>query len=108
MVNKKELFDSFEHFSDNLVGTLSRVEFLKKQINELLEENTRYRLEITQLRERLRHLEEKSVTKKNGKQANEHLFAIYKDGFHVCSHFYGQRRDDNEDCMFCMQIFDRE
>ncbi|MDO4635046.1 MAG: DNA replication initiation control protein YabA [Streptococcus sp.] len=108
MVDKKELFDRFEHFSDNLVETLSNIESLKKQVDELLEENTRYRLEISQLREHLQRIEAKPVTKKTVKQANEHLFAIYKDGFHVCSHFYGQRREDNEDCMFCMQIFDRE
>lgn len=108
MVNKKELFDSFEHFSDNLVETLSSVEFLKKQINELLEENTRYRLEITQLRKHINQIEEKTVEKGTTKHANEHLYAIYQDGFHVCSHFYGQRREDEEDCMFCTQIFDRE
>ncbi|MBU5900646.1 DUF972 family protein, partial [Vibrio cholerae O1] len=33
---------------------------------------------------------------------------IYREGFHVCHDFYGQRREPDEECMFCDELLYRE
>lgn len=38
---KKDLFDAFDGFSQNLMVTLAKIEAIKKQVQDLVEENTR-------------------------------------------------------------------
>ena len=78
-MDKKDLFDVFDGFSQNLMETLAEAEALKKQVQDLVEQNASLRLEN-----------------------------IYEDGFHICTFFYGQRRENNEDCAFCMELLYRE
>ena len=52
-MNKKELFDALDGFSQNLLVTLAEVEAIKKNLKEVIEENTALRLENDKLRERL-------------------------------------------------------
>jgi len=42
------------------------------------------------------------------KHVRESVRRIYKDGFHVCNDFYGQRREQDEECMFCDELLYRE
>ena len=35
------------------------------------------------------------------KHVRENVSRIYDDGFHVCRDFYGQRREQDAECMFC-------
>ena len=44
-MDKKDLFDAFDDFSQNLLVGLSEIETMKKQIQKLLEENTVLRIE---------------------------------------------------------------
>ena len=37
----------------------------------------------------------------------ESVRRIYRDGFHVCNDFYGQRREQDEECMFCDELLYR-
>ncbi|EHI70006.1 DNA replication initiation control protein YabA [Streptococcus ictaluri] len=107
-MNKKELFDAFDGFSQNLMVTLAEIEAMKKQVQSLVEENTVLRLENTKLRERLSQLEHEAPTKNSSKQGKEHLESIYDEGFHICNFFYGQRRENDEECMFCRELLDRK
>ncbi|AAL97188.1 TPA: DNA replication initiation control protein YabA [Streptococcus pyogenes] len=107
-MNKKELFDAFDGFSQNLMVTLAEIEAMKKQVQSLVEENTILRLENTKLRERLSHLEHETVAKNPFKQRKDHLEGIYDEGFHICNFFYGQRRENDEECMFCRELLDRK
>ncbi|QCK42771.1 DNA replication initiation control protein YabA [Streptococcus pyogenes] len=107
-MNKKELFDAFDGFSQNLMVTLAEIEAMKKQVQSLVEENTILRLENTKLRERLSHLEHETVVKNPSKQRKDHLEGIYDEGFHICNFFYGQRRENDEECMFCRELLDRK
>ena len=52
-MNKKELFDALDGFSQNLLVTLAEVEAIKKNLKQVIEENTALRLENDKLRERL-------------------------------------------------------
>ena len=56
-MNKKELFDALDDFSQQLLVTLADVEAIKKNLKSLVEENTALRLENSKLRERLGEVE---------------------------------------------------
>ena len=62
-MNKKELFDALDGFSQNLLVTLAEVEAIKKNLKQVIEENTALRLENDKLRERLGEVEKTSSTK---------------------------------------------
>ncbi|MGQ9411739.1 DNA replication initiation control protein YabA [Streptococcus pluranimalium] len=104
---KKDLFDAFDGFSQNLMVTLAEIEAIKKQVQDLVEENTQLRLENNKLRERLTQVSEQHA-EKNQHQAKQHLDTIYEDGFHICTYCYGQRRENDEQCAFCLELLYRE
>lgn len=108
-MDKKDLFDAFDDFSQNLLVGLSEIETMKKQIQKLLEENTVLRIENGKLRERLSVIEAETETAvKNSKQGRKLLEGIYNDGFHICNTFYGQRRENDEECAFCIELLYRD
>ncbi|MBF0819404.1 DNA replication initiation control protein YabA [Streptococcus acidominimus] len=105
-MDKKEIFDALDGFSQNLLVTLAEVEAIKKHLRGVIEENTDLRLENSKLRERLEKDDrEQTRTANFGK---ENLENIYEDGFHICTFSYGQRRDNDEPCMFCLELLNRE
>jgi len=85
-MDKKELFDALDDFSQQLLVTLADVEAIKKNLKSLVEENTALRLENSKLRERLGEVEADAPVK--AKHVRESVRRIYKDGFHVCNDFY--------------------
>ena len=105
-MNKKELFDALDDFSQQLLATLADVEAIKKNLKSVVEENTALRLENDKLRERIGEEEDSAPAKT--KHVRESVRRIYKDGFHVCNDFYGQRREQDEECMFCDELLFRE
>ncbi len=105
-MDKREIFDSLDNFSQNLMMTLAEVEAIKYSIQGLVEENTSLRLENTKLRERLDQLE-LSTDEVSLQQGAGNLEKIYDDGFHVCTVFYGQRRENDESCAFCLELLYR-
>ena len=107
-MDKREIFDALDDFSQNLLLTLAEVEAIKKNLKSVIEENTVLRLENDKLRERLGEVE-KTGPSKGGGQGRENPERIYLDGFHICTDFYGQRRDnDEEECAFCNELLFRE
>lgn len=104
-MDKKEIFDALEDFSQNILLTLAEVEAIKKHLQGVIDENTALRLENSKLRERLAHEEKEDIKTNVGK---ENLENIYEDGFHICTFSYGQRRDNDEDCMFCLELLNRD
>ena len=89
-MNKKELFDALDGFSQNLLVTLAEVEAIKKNLKEVIEEV------------------EKTSSAKSQHHGRENLQRIYNDGFHICTYSYGQRRENDEECMFCDELLFRE
>jgi len=45
---------------------------------------------------------------KEKKKNRDNLRKLYYDGFHVCTDFYGQRRENDAECMFCDELLFRE
>ena len=84
-MDKKELFDALDDFSQQLLVTLADVEAIKKNLKSLVEENTALRLENSKLRERLGEVEADTPVK--AKHVRESVRRIYRDGFHVCNDF---------------------
>ena len=82
-MDKKELFDALDDFSQQLLVTLADVEAIKKNLKSLVEENTALRLENSKLRERLGEVEADAPVK--AKHVRESVRRIYRDGFHVCN-----------------------
>ncbi|MFS1663098.1 DNA replication initiation control protein YabA [Streptococcus sp. zg-JUN1979] len=105
-MDKKELFDAFDDLTQNLIVTLAEADKMKKQFETLMEQNTQLHLENIKLRERLGQLEHEKQAKQST-QGKAHLEGIYEDGFHICNSFYGQRRENEEECMFCQELLDR-
>ncbi|MBP2623350.1 DNA replication initiation control protein YabA [Streptococcus oricebi] len=106
-MNKKDLFDALDDFSQSLLLTLAEVEAIKKNLQAVVEENTSLRLENDKLRQHLGEVEHTMPTRTS--QGRDNLEKIYLDGFHVCTDFYGQRRDnDEEECAFCNELLFRE
>ena len=60
-MDKRQLFDALDDFSQNLLVTLAEVEAIKKNLKSIVEENTVLRLENDKLRERLGEVERKVV-----------------------------------------------
>ncbi len=52
-MDKKEIFDALDDFSQNLLTTLAEVDAIKKHLQGVIDENTTLRLENSKLRERL-------------------------------------------------------
>lgn len=105
-MDKRELFDALDNFSQELMVTLAEVEAIKKNLKDLVEENTQLRLENQKLRERLGEVAEVAPVHK-ARQGRDNLEKIYLDGFHVCVAFYGQRRENDSECMFCDELLFR-
>ena len=49
-MDKREIFDALDDFSQNLMLTLAEVEAIKKNLKSVIEENTVLRLENDNLR----------------------------------------------------------
>ncbi|TCD46632.1 DNA replication initiation control protein YabA [Streptococcus sp. X16XC17] len=105
-MDKKEIFDALNDFSQNLLMTLAEVEAIKKHLQGVIDENTALRLENSKLRERLAKEEKEDA--KHTHFGKENLENIYEDGFHICTFSYGQRRDNDEPCMFCLELLNRD
>lgn len=106
-MDKKELFDTFDEFSQHLMVSLAEMESAKKQVQSLLEENTALKLENAKLRIHLAQFGQDKPSK-TLKQGRRYIESIYYDGFHICNDYYGQRRENGEECMFCIEVLDRE
>lgn len=105
-MDKKEMIDALEAFSQNVLNVAAEVEAVKKYIQTVIDENAALRLENSKLRERLNEAFKEGTESAN--YGRESLEKIYEDGFHVCSLSYGQRRGSAEECMLCLEMFDRE
>lgn len=98
-----EQLDSLDKLEKELASTLMQVSKVKADFEQTLSENAKLRMELDKLRDRLGELD---GDKKSGKsEPNANLVAIYDDGFHVCTDFYGQMRD--AECLMCTELLYR-
>lgn len=124
-MENREISDQLNELKTQLAEMLSSVDEINDQWTKNLIASHNLRMENHYLRERLQTLAEENEQQAQllnnsdkAKQANQvnasdamvmskarqNLLHIYDDGFHICNVSYGQRRDNDEQCMFCLDI----
>nr|WP_216656371.1 MULTISPECIES: DNA replication initiation control protein YabA [unclassified Enterococcus] len=116
-VDKKKLVDNFNDLERLLTLIANELSETQQDLKEIVEENTTLRVENERLRERIDDLTipisedaSKTVKSENSQKISKsrlNLENIYEEGFHICNQFYGQRRIDDEPCLFCMDVIYR-
>ena len=111
-MKKRELYDSLESLEEVLSSSLTTISLIKKNIKVLIENNNALEHENDRLRERLKSFEPKDSRKKedsnnatNKRTTLQMLEELYNDGFHVCHPFYGQIRENDAPCAFCLEFW---
>lgn len=104
MADKKDMLEQLNSLEYSLNSTLSQVSVIKAEFEKSLTENATLRMELEKLRERLADMDQKGGDKS---EPNTNLIEIYNEGFHVCTVSYGQRRNNDEPCAFCMELLYR-
>ncbi|MBS7577882.1 MULTISPECIES: DNA replication initiation control protein YabA [unclassified Enterococcus] len=116
-MDKKKLVDNFNDLERLLTLIANELSETQQDLKEIVEENTTLRVENERLRERIDDLTipisedaSKTVKSENSQKISKsrlNLENIYEEGFHICNQFYGQRRIDDEPCLFCMDVIYR-
>lgn len=104
----------------DLQGMIAKIDAINEEWDKLLISSHNLKMENFYLRERVQELTElnDSLSQNTAKtdepadedtpqvmsKARQNLMNIYEDGFHICNISYGQRRGNDEQCMFCLDI----
>ena len=95
-----------------------QLDHMRQEMDELIDiwrqvlvKNQDLQMENHYLRERVNQLNnEEGEEKGEGSSSQlrspalQNLLNIYEDGYHICNISYGQRRENAEQCMFCLDI----
>lgn len=102
----KTILNGFDELTDRLLASVTESERVKKQVQQLVEENIRLKLENRKLQELVYQLEteRKEDLPSLSQKSKSYVEGIYNEGFHVCNSFYGQSRESVEDCMYCIEF----
>ncbi len=106
-MEKTSLYDELSDVEKNLQAMLLQISEMKDVVDVVLEKNLNLELENQHLRDRLEKLEQEDLVD-DGKQelskSRLNLEKLYEQGFHVCKDFYGSRRENHEECVFCSHM----
>lgn len=106
-MDKIKLYDELVNVERQLETMLYQVKEMKPIVDDLIEENLNLKLENQHLHDKLDKLE-KQENADDGKQelskSRLNLEKLYEQGFHVCKDFYGSRRENQEECVFCSSM----
>ena len=103
---EKDLYDEFETITNQLNDISKKVSLLKEELSDTLEKNEEIKLENQNLRKHLEKVgyEEKDFNDNTLSGSRLNLEKLYRKGFHVCQQYYGSHRDNDEECLFCMNV----
>ncbi|EHL96653.1 hypothetical protein HMPREF9103_02313 [Lentilactobacillus parafarraginis F0439] len=104
-VDSQSLYDELKEMDHRLKVTTAEFSQLHESLVGLMEKNAELEIENQHLRDRVNQLTEKMGN--NSPQlskSRKNLEKLYNEGFHVCSSYYGKRRENGEDCIFCTEI----
>lgn len=108
MINKVEspnLYDELKEMDTHLTETAAKFSHLHESLIELMEKNAELEIENQHLRDRINQITEKTDSNSPRlSKSRKNLEKLYNEGFHVCSSYYGKRRENGEDCIFCTDI----
>ena len=112
MMNR-QLYDRVEQLKRQVHQQLELLEEISQELQVVIEENHNLTMENLHLKERLDTIDESVPTDQSNEQVEQkkkrsqsliNLENIYDQGFHICNFYYGKRRDNDENCMFCTEI----
>lgn len=107
-MDKRSLYDGLSQLENELQGTLSQLSEIKETLHELVEKNTTLEIENQRLREHLQEISKPASSEDREKpglsKSRMNLEKLYEEGFHVCNVLYGSRRDNDEECAFCLDV----
>ncbi len=104
-MDSQNLYDELKAIDGQLKTTVERFSHLHDALIELMEKNAELEIENQHLRDRVNQLTEKAEpSSPELSKSRKNLEKLYNEGFHVCSSYYGKRRENGEDCIFCTEI----
>ena len=107
-MDKKALYDGLSQLQLELQAAADQVQHLQQQIASVIEHDAEVEIENQHLREHLQELQKNAEDRSSGavelSKSKLNLENLYEEGFHVCPTYYGQRRINDEPCLFCQDI----
>ena len=106
-MEKTNLYDELVDVEKTLQTMLSQIGEMKDVVDTVLEKNLNLELENQHLRDRLEKLEREDLPEDSKQELSKsrlNLEKLYEQGFHVCKDFYGSRRENHEECVFCSNM----
>ena len=95
-MDKRDLYDSFGEMEQQMQQMLDKMAKLRADMTTVLEKNAELVIE--------NELPKKAASTTTLSKSRQNLEKLYDEGFHVCNQFYGKRRDDDESCVFCLEV----
>ncbi|MCI0130069.1 MULTISPECIES: initiation control protein YabA [Enterococcaceae] len=106
-MDKMKLYDELVNVERQLETMLFQVKEMKPIVDNLVEENLNLKLENQHLHDKLDKLEKQEIVDDGRQELSKsrlNLEKLYEQGFHVCKDFYGSRRENQEECVFCSSM----
>ncbi|WP_326717797.1 DNA replication initiation control protein YabA [Vagococcus jeotgali] len=103
-MDKMKLYDELLIVEKHLGSMLAQIKDMKDVVDSLVEENLNLELENQHLRDKLAKQEQAEDDKQELSKSRLNLEKLYEQGFHVCRDFYGSRRENQEECVFCSSM----
>ena len=106
-MDKMKLYDELVNVERQLETMLFQVKEMKPIVDDLIEENLNLQLENQHLHDKLDKLEKQEApddARQELSKSRLNLEKLYEQGFHVCKDFYGSRRENQEECVFCSSM----